>query len=179
MDDRWTARSMPSFNATGDAVTFWEYNIDSLNANGQPTQYRLVVANLENTTSVGTVQGDVTTPTLSSTFPSLTGYVIKPPACQHPGPIPTRQAEPYTITESSGSDPTRPGYSLRTVTYNNYVNEDGMILNGTESTSSRPNLSNVYYLADIQVTGTHTGVLKGDATIGLTSIAGHIPDPDG
>ena len=179
LDDRWTARSMPSFNADGSAVTFWEYNIDSLNASGQPTQYRLVVANLENTTSVGTVQGDVTTPALSSTFPSLTGYVVKPPVLPGPGTYTGAAGGTYTIAEVADPDPMRTGYTLRTVTYNNYVNEDGMILNGTESTSSRPNLSNVYYLADIRVTGTHTGVLKGDATVGLTSMTGHIPDPDG
>jgi Dipeptidyl peptidase IV (DPP IV) N-terminal region/WD40-like Beta Propeller Repeat len=170
LDDRWTARSMPSFNATGDAVTFWEYNIDD------PSQARLVVANLEYTTSVGTVQGDLTTPALSPTFKPLAGYVVAPP------PLPAAGATyagagggTAKITETP--DLTRPGHTLRTVEYKDYVNEDGMILNGTESTSSTPDLRTVYYLADITVTGSdgkNRGYLTANATINQQSITGDI-----
>jgi WD40-like Beta Propeller Repeat len=170
LDDRWTARSMPSFNATGDAVTFWEYNID------HPEQYRLVVANLKYTTSVGTVQGDVTTPTLSSTFPSLTGYVVKPPPLPAAGAT-YAGAKGGTATVTEIPDPARPGRTLRTVEYKDYVNEDGLILNGTESTSSTPDLRTVYYLADIKVTGSggnSRGYLTANATINQTTITGDI-----
>ena len=54
--DGWAARSMPSWNPTGDAVTFWESGV------ADPTQSRLVIANLKYTTSVGPVAADRTTP---------------------------------------------------------------------------------------------------------------------
>ncbi len=40
-----------------------------------------------------------------------------------------------------------------------------MILNGTESADYLPNQSSVHYLANITVTGAHTGYLHADATI--------------
>ena len=52
--DGWASRSMPSWNADGTAVTFWE------SGNGDehgiaPTESRIVIANLKYTTSVGPV----------------------------------------------------------------------------------------------------------------------------
>ena len=158
--DDWTARSMPGFNADGTAVTFWEYNIDD----PVNTEARLVIAKLKYTTSVGTIE-DRTTPELSDSFPLLSGYTLKPPALPNAG---TSLNGPgggsLTITEID--DPVRgAGWRLRTTTYNNYVNEDGLILNGFESTSSQANLALVHYLGDIQVSGAQTGYLRGDATI--------------
>ena len=49
--------------------------------------------------------------------------------------------------------------------YTNYVNEEGMILNGTESADYNASPVVVHYLADLTVTGAHTGYLKADATI--------------
>lgn len=57
------------------------------------------------------------------------------------------------------------GHIVRTVTYTDYVNEDGMILNGTESTDTTASQASVAYKADITVTGEHTGYLKADAII--------------
>jgi len=51
----------------------------------------------------------------------------------------------------------RAGHTIRTVTYTDYVNEDGMILNGTESTDTTASQASIRYVADITVTGTHTG----------------------
>jgi hypothetical protein len=68
-----------------------------------------------------------------------------------------------TITEIP--DPTDPGSTLRTVTYNNYVNEDGLILNGSESTIANASQNSIRYTADITVTGTQAGYLRGDVTI--------------
>ena len=73
--DGWISRSMPSWNADGTAVTFWE------SGNGDehgiaPTHSRLVIANLKYTTSVGPV-GDTTTVFDPSAFPDLSTYVAK------------------------------------------------------------------------------------------------------
>jgi WD40-like Beta Propeller Repeat len=156
-NDDYTARSMPSWNATGDAVTFWEYNIDD------PEQTRLVIANLTYTTSVGTVQGDKTTPALSTSFPELSTYRLGPPPMP---PVGTYSgAGGGTAVISEVADPARAGHTLRTVTYTNYVNEAGMILNGTESTSTPASQATIYYLADIEVSGAHTGYLSANATI--------------
>ena len=65
--DNWVARSMPSWNADGTAVAFWE--ADQTDPTGQTS--RLVVTNLKYTTSVGAAANTLT-PTLSSTLPTLT-----------------------------------------------------------------------------------------------------------
>jgi hypothetical protein len=79
-----------------------------------------------------------------------------------------------------------------TNTYANYVNEDGMILNGSESADYNAGQSAVHYLADITVTGAHIGYLQADATVNAfqQSLTGYItsevdgdvqtiPDPAG
>ncbi len=155
--DGWAARSMPSWNSDGTAVTFWESSVSD------PTQSRLVVANLKYTTSVGLVAADRTTPDSSSWAPALGTY--------HPSTTPLDPVGSYNgvgggtaaVTEAPDAD--NPGRTIRTVTYTNYVNEDGMILNGTESADYLPNQSSVHYLANVTVTGAHTGYLHADATI--------------
>ncbi|MBB3750840.1 hypothetical protein FHT44_003335 [Mycolicibacterium sp. BK634] len=155
--DGWAARSMPSWNPTGDAVTFWESSVSD------PTQSRLVIANLKYTTSVGPVAADRTTPDSSAWAPDLTTY--------HPTTTPLPPVGTYsgakggTAVVTEAPDPNNAALTIRTVTYTDYVNEDGMILNGTESADYLPNQSNVHYLADVTVTGTHTGYLHADATI--------------
>lgn len=156
-NDGYTARSMPSFSPDGDAVVFWEYNIED------ETQSRLVIANLKYTTSVGPVEGDRLTPELSESFPELDTYVLAPPPLPATGTY--AGAGGGTAVVSETADPTRAGHTIRTVTYTDYVNEDGMILNGTESTSTTASQAVVYYQADITVTGAHTGYLRADATI--------------
>ncbi|QYL19785.1 VCBS domain-containing protein [Mycolicibacterium pallens] len=155
--DGWAARSMPSWNTDGTAVTFWESSVTD------PTQSRLVIANLKYTTSVGQRAADVTTPDSSSWAPALSTY--------HPSTTPLDPVGTYngknggTAVVTEVPDPTNAAKTIRTVTYTNYVNEDGMILNGTESADYLPNQSSVHYLANITVTGAHTGYLHADATI--------------
>ena len=57
------------------------------------------------------------------------------------------------------------GHVIRTVVYTDYVNDEGMILNGTESTDQSAAQNTIHYVADITVSGTHTGSLTGDVTI--------------
>jgi hypothetical protein len=82
---------------------------------------------------------------------------------------------------SEAADSTQAGHTIRTVTYTDYVNEDGMILNGTESTNFTGSLLSIHYLADITVTGTHTGYLRADATVAnRRSLTGYVTsDLDG
>lgn len=171
--DGWAARSMPSWNPDGTAVTFWESSVED------PTQSRLVIANLKYTTSVGLVAADRTTPN-PDWAPELGSYV--------PATTPLPAAGSYTgagggtAVVSEAPDPTDPTRTIRTVTYTDYVNEDGMILNGTESADYTANQGNVHYVADITVSGTHSGYLKADATISPfeQSLTGYITsDLDG
>jgi len=76
-----------------------------------------------------------------------------------------------TAVVSEAPDPTDPTRTIRTVTYTDYVNEDGMILNGTESADYNASQVVVHYLANIEVTGTHTGYLIADATINPFQLA--------
>jgi hypothetical protein len=171
---------MPSWNPTGDAVTFWESGV------ADPTQSRLVIANLKYTTSVGPVAADRSTP--NPTWASQIGTYV-------PATTPLPAVGTYTgvgggtAVVGEAPDPTDPTRTVRTVTYTNYVNEDGMVLNGNESADTAGQTT-VHYLADVTVTGTHTGYLRADATINAfaqsltgyiaSSIDGdvqHVPDP--
>ena len=71
------------------------------------------------------------------------------------------------------------GKTTRTVTYTYYVNEDGLILNGTESADYGASQNSVHYVADIDVTdalGRDRGYLVADATVNAftQSMTGHI-----
>ncbi|MBX7433900.1 hypothetical protein JDV09_17545 [Mycobacterium sp. Y57] len=173
--DDWTARSMPGWNADGTAVVFWEYDLNNPNEDA-----RLVIANVKYTTSVGTIT-DRSTPDLwvpdpdnvepgKFQFQPLKTYVLGPPPLPPTGTYQGVGGGSYTITEKDDPDTVnRAGYTVRTVTYDNYNNGDGMILNGSESTSSKAGLNTVYYLADIDVTdavtGENRGYVRGDARI--------------
>ncbi len=156
--DGYTARSMPSWNQDGTAVTFYERL-----ATADPTlpQTRIVVAKLNYTTSVGTAQGDQVTPD-PTWAPKLSEYVPGPAVLPSTGTYPGTGGGTALITEDTT---TTPGHTIRTVTYTDYVNEDGLILNGTEWTDATASQNSIRYVADIAVTGAHTGYLKGDVTI--------------
>lgn len=172
--DGWAARSMPSWNSTGDAVTFWESSVSD------PTQSRLVIANLQYTTSVGPVAADRLTPSTDSWAPSVTTY--SPVTTPIPAVGTYAGAGGGTAVVSEAPDPTNTAKTIRTVTYTNYVNKDGEILNGTESTDTTATQTSVHYLANITVTGTHTGSLTADATVNAfqQTVTGYITsDIDG
>jgi hypothetical protein len=163
--DGWASRSMPSWNTDGTAVTFWESG--NGDEHGVPaTESRIVIANLKYTTSVGPV-GDTTTVFNPSAFPDLTTYVAKttplPPTGTYNG------VGGGTAEVSEAIDPTT-FQTTRTVKYINYVNEDGLILNGTESAIYGPSQTSVTYLAAIKVTdatGATRGSLDADAAVTL------------
>lgn len=154
--DGYTARSMPSWNADGTSVAFWERSITDA------SDTRLVLTHLKYTTSVGTVQGDLVTPN-ADWAPALSTYK----AGAAPLPPVGAYTSPHggTAYVSEAPDPTTAGNTVRTVTYTDYVNEEGMILNGTESTSAGASQASIVYKANIIVSGEHTGSLTADATI--------------
>ncbi|MCG5432217.1 hypothetical protein LV457_07915 [Mycobacterium sp. MYCO198283] len=177
--DGWISRSMPSWNADGTAITFWE------SGNGDehgvaPTESRIVIANLKYTTSVGSV-GDKTTvfnpADNDPRFPKIGSYVAAttplPPAGSYSG------VGGGTAVVSDVVDPTT-RQTTRTVLYTNYVNEDGLILNGTESSTYAPSQTRVTYVADIDVTdatGSTRGSLDANAVYTLLptqSVSGYI-----
>jgi hypothetical protein len=171
--DGWAARSMPSWNSTGDAVTFWESGV------ADPTTSRLVIANLKYTTSVGPVAADRSTPD-STWAPQLSTY--RPTTTPLPALGTYAGVGGGTAVVSEAPDPTNAAKTVRTATYTNYVNEDGMILNGTESADYAASQTVVHYLADITVSGAHTGYLQADATVNAfqQSLTGNITsDVDG
>jgi Tol biopolymer transport system component len=166
--DGYTARSMPSWNPTGDAITFWESSITD------PTVSRLVIANLKYTTSVGPVAADRSTPSSDSWAPQLGTYVATTTPLPAVGTYAGVGGGTAVVSEAPDqADATR---TIRTVVYTNYVNENGEILNGTESADYNAGQSAVHYLADINVTGAHTGYLKADATVNAfaQSLTGYI-----
>lgn len=152
-DDGYAARSMPSWNPDGTAVAFWE---------SSATDSRIVIANLKYTTSVGTAPADRTTPN-PTWAPTLATYHLSATPLPALGSYSGAGGGTAVVTEAV--DPTDATKTIRTVTYTNYVNKDGLVLNGTESTDTTPTQQLVHYLADITITGTQTGYLKGDATL--------------
>jgi hypothetical protein len=159
---------MPSWNPDGTAVTFWESSITD------PTLSRLVIANLNNTTSVGPVAADRSTPSSDSWAPDLGTYVASTTPLPATGTYAGVGGGTAVVTEAP--DPANASRTIRTVTYTNYVNENGEILNGTESADYTASQTTVHYLADVTVTGTHTGYLKADATINAfqQSLTGYV-----
>jgi hypothetical protein len=155
--DGWVARSMPSWNADGTEVAFWE--ADASDPTGNTS--RLVVDKLEYTTSVGTA-ADKTTPALSSSFPTLTSNTPQQVKLIDPGTYAGAGGGTAVVTQTTDA---ATGHIIRTVQYTNYVNDEGMILNGAESTDQSAAQNTIHYTANVQVTGTHTGSLTGDVTI--------------
>jgi hypothetical protein len=152
--DGWAARSMPSWNADGTAITFWESgnNVDGVPA----TESRIVIANLKYTTSVGPV-GDKTTVVNTSAFPALSTYKGTSTPLPPTGSYGGVGGGTAVVSETVDSVTHK---TTRTVEYKNYVNEDGLILNGTETAIYAPSQSNVTYTAEIKVTDA-TGATRG------------------
>ncbi len=178
--DGYTARSMPSWNPAGNAVVFWESNVDVDNF---PTDTRIVIANLKYTTSGPAPDPDPVTPDYRAwNPPRLDSYVPEPPKPQLGLGTYQSGGGAAVVSEAPGSaDFPYPGtFTTRTVQYTNYVNEDGLILNGSESNTTNGSQTYVGYRADITVTdavtGETRGYLKANAYI-LTTQAGQIYAP--
>ncbi|MBB2992099.1 VCBS repeat-containing protein [Mycolicibacterium iranicum] len=166
--DGYTARSMPSWNHDGTAVTFYE-RLAGTDSSLPLT--RIVIANLKYTTSVGVAEIKATPDATWAT--KLSEYVPAAPEVPPTGTYAGKNGGTATVSETSYVvDPNGPRprtHTVRTVTYVDYVNEAGMILNGTEWTDTTGSQNLIRYVADIEVTGAHTGSLTGDVLINKTS----------
>lgn len=172
--DGWASRSMPSWNADGTAITFWESGNGDEHGHAA-TDSRIVIAKLKYTTSVGTV-GDTTTEFDPSAFQALDTYVAKTTPLPSTGSYAGARGGTAVVNEVTDAATRQ---TTRTVTYTNYVNEDGLILNGTEKATYGPTQSSVAFLAQIDVTdatGANRGNLDADAVINAfsQSVTGHI-----
>lgn len=156
--DGYTARSMASWNADGTAVLIWENSTSTLPLS------RMVIANLQYTTSVGTVQGSLVTPN-PTWAPLLSTYVPQPAPLPAVGTYSGAGGGTAVVTDTPDPAVGRESYTIRTVVYTGYVNENGEIINGTEWTSANATRASVRYVSNLNVTGTHTGTLTGDVTI--------------
>lgn len=173
--DGWANRSMPSWNADGTAVTFWESGNNDEHGI-PPSESRIVIANLKYTTSVGPV-GDKATVFNPSAFPALDTYVARPTPLPPTGTYSGVGGGTALVSEVVDGTTFQ---TTRTVLYTNYINEDGLVLNGTESATYGPSQTRVTYLADVDVTD-ETGAARGsydaDAVFTLLptqSVTGHI-----
>jgi hypothetical protein len=165
-NDEYLSRSTPNWNTAGDTVTFWE----SKGLDRETTDTRIVVARLKYTTSVGPVPTDRSTPD-PAWAPLHSTYEVAPPVL--PGSRAGKVSGTATITETQQAwcstarceSPSEPTLTVRTVTYSNFADKAGFVLNGTETTLTNANLTYIHYLADIEVSGQHTGFLQADATV--------------
>ena len=162
--DGYASRSMPSWNPDGTAVTFWESGTNESTYQVPITESRLVIAKLKYTTSTGVPltaeqQKTVFNP---AAFKPLNTYVAVTT------PLPAGGASGTVYNGPNGGtakvvdvfNPTT-FKTTRTVTYTNYVNEDGLVLRGFESATYGPDQNSVLYNAEIEVFDATTGAKRG------------------
>ena len=128
-----------NWSADGTAVTFWE------RSKTDPSDTRLVVATLNNIDG-GTRPSDVSTPDSSGWAQPLSSVVVKA--------TPTEASRAGRVGGSAVVTTSKAGnLTTTTVTYTDFEDEQGLILNGTETTVTNATLTNITYSADISVTG--------------------------
>ena len=128
-----------NWSADGTAVTFWE------RSKTDPSDTRLVVATLNNIDG-GTRPTDVSTPDSSGWAQPLSSVVVKA--------TPTEASRAGRVGGSAVVTTSKAGnLTTTTVTYTDFEDEQGLILNGTETTVTNATLTNITYSADISVTG--------------------------
>ena len=128
-----------NWSADGTAVTFWE------RSKTDPSDTRLVVATLNNIDG-GTRPSDVSTPDPSGWAQPLSSVVVKA--------TPTEASRAGRVGGSAVVTTSKAGnLTTTTVTYTDFEDEQGLILNGTETTVTNATLTNITYSSDISVTG--------------------------
>jgi len=129
-----------NWSPDGDQIAFWERSA------ADPLDTRLVIAQLKNIDG-GAPPDDVTTPDISGWAPSLSTVVPKQTPLE-PSRDGRVSGHATVVTTKVGN------ITTTTVTYTNFSDESGLILNGSETTTNNPAYTNITYTADISVTGT-------------------------
>ncbi|MCV7358344.1 Ig-like domain-containing protein [Mycolicibacterium fluoranthenivorans] len=128
-----------NWSPDGDSIAFWE------RSSTDPTDTRLVVAQLHNIDG-GTMPSDIATPDTSSWAPALSTVVPKQTPLE-PSRAGRVGGRADVVTTKNGN------ITTTVVTYTDFEDESGMILNGSESTTNNPTYTNITYSANITVTG--------------------------
>jgi hypothetical protein len=161
--DGYDARVPMSWSPTGDRLLFWEGRSDP---NGPPTgDTRIVVAHLARAHAAA----DPPAATPSATWaPALAGFV--PPAARMPASRDGRRQGSVTITRRTEGD-----QQVIEVGYRDFSDDGTWVLNGSESaTYGSGTLGSTTYVADIELTGSHAGYLRADATISAGGMEGSV-----
>ncbi|MFA7510606.1 MAG: Ig-like domain-containing protein [Mycolicibacterium vanbaalenii] len=140
-----------NWSPDGSQVAFWE------RSKTDPGDTRLVVATL-NSIDGGTRADDVSTPETSSWAQPLSAVVVTA--------TPTEPSRAGRVGGTAVVTSSKTGnLTTTTVTYTDFEDEAGFILNGTETTVANATLTNITYSADVTVTGAdgnERGYLRAD-----------------
>ncbi|MEW5811066.1 MAG: Ig-like domain-containing protein [Actinomycetota bacterium] len=128
-----------NWSPDGTSIAFWE------RSKTDPTDTRLVIAALRNIDG-GVRVDDVSTPDTASWAKPLSAVVITA--------TPTEPSRSGKVGGSAVVSTVKNGnLTTTTVTYTNFEDEQGFVLNGTETTIANATLTNITYSADVRVTG--------------------------
>ncbi len=150
----YISRPVANWSPDGTAVALWEAQASDA------TQSRLVVAYLSETGG-GTLPTDTSTPDMTGWAPALSGFVPTLPQLE-PGRAGLVGGNAQVVKTTSGK------LTTTTVTYTNFEDSSGYILNGTESTIANATLTSITYNANITVTdadGNEVGWLRADGVV--------------
>lgn len=147
----YTSVPVANWSPDGGSIAFWERSVTD------PADTRLVIAELRNIDG-GVLPADKSTPDTSSWAPSLSAVVPQATPLEPPRNGKVGGRAEVTTTKVGNITTT-------TVTYIDFEDESGTILNGTETTTNNPTLTNITYAASITVTGSdgaERGYLRAD-----------------
>ncbi len=150
----YISRPVANWSPDGTAVALWEAQASDA------TQSRLVVAYLSETGG-GALPTDTSTPDMTGWAPALSGFVPTLPQLE-PGRAGLVGGDAQVVKTTSGK------LTTTTVTYTNFEDSSGYILNGTESTIANATLTSITYNANITVTdadGNEIGWLRADGVV--------------
>lgn len=135
----YTSVPVANWSPDGTAIAFWERSVSD------PTDTHLVVAQLKNIDG-GTMPSDVATPDISGWATPLR-QVVPTASPLEPSRDGKVGGHAQVVTTKVGNTTTT------TVTYTNFEDSAGFIINGTETTVANAALTNITYTANLTVTG--------------------------
>ena len=127
-DDDTPPEAWRAGTPTGDAVAFWEASTSD--AEADTPRHRQLEVHDQRRAGGGRYDHSRIRRGRRNSAPTFPRPAPLPPTGTYPG----AGGGTAKVSEEPDPDPARAGYTVRTVEYTNYVNEEGMILNGKEST---------------------------------------------